>query len=38
MVDVGFRSDMNPLLRTDIEYNIDQAFHTVMNEYLPLLD
>lgn len=38
MVDVGFTSDMNPLLRTDIEYNIDQAFQIVMNEYLPLLD
>lgn len=38
MMDVGFRSDMNPLLRTDIDYNIDQAFQIVMNEYLPLLD
>ena len=38
MVDAGFRSDLEPILRDDIEYDIDQAFQLVMSRYIPLLD
>lgn len=37
MTDMGFRSDMDPLLRSDTEYDIDSAFKLVMDNFLPLL-
>lgn len=35
---VGFRSDMEPLLRPGTEYDIEKAFELVTNQYLALLD
>lgn len=37
MEDRGFRSDMAPLLRSDIEYDAREAFELIMNQYLPML-
>lgn len=38
MADTGFRADMDPLLRSDTEYDIGRAFELVMNSFMPLLD
>ncbi|MBE0558763.1 MAG: nucleotidyl transferase AbiEii/AbiGii toxin family protein [Proteobacteria bacterium] len=37
LLDQGFRSDIEPILRSDIDYDIDQAFQLLTSCYLPLL-